>query len=56
MAGLDGAEELLAFDGKNYLNSLVNEKFSTMVEEIPSCELDYFRHAKNVRFNFKSGS
>ena len=56
MAGLDGAEELLAFDGKNYLNSLVNKKFKRMLEKIPSCELDYFRHAKNVRFNFKSGS
>ena len=56
MAGLDGAEELLAFDGKNYLNSLVNKKFKRMLEKIPTCELDYFRHAKNIRFEFKSGS
>jgi len=56
MAGLDGAEELLAFDGKNYLNSLVNKKFKRMLEKIPTCELEYFRHAKNIRFEFKSGN
>ena len=27
-----------------------------MLEKIPTCELDYFRHAKNIRFEFKSGS
>ena len=55
MAGIDGAEELLAFDGKNYLNSLVNKRFKRMLETIPTCELNYFRHAKNIRFEFKSG-
>jgi hypothetical protein len=55
MAGVDGAEELLAFDGKNYLNSLVNKRFKRMLETIPTCELNYFRHAKNIRFEFKSG-
>jgi len=55
MAGIDGAEELLAFDGKNYLNSLVNKRFKRMLEKIPTCELNYFRHAKNIRFEFKFG-
>jgi hypothetical protein len=55
MAGIDGAEELLAFDGKDYLNSLVNKRFKRMLETIPTCELNYFRHAKNIRFEFKSG-
>lgn len=56
MAGIDGVEELLAFGGKDYLNTLVNKQFKTMLEKIPDCELDFFRHEKNIRFNFKYGS
>jgi len=58
MSGIDGVEELLAFGGNNgnqYLNTLVNKRFKTMLSTIPICELNYFRHAKNIRFEFKSG-
>ena len=58
MAGIDGVEELLAFggkDGNQYLNTLVNKRFKTMLSTIPTCELNYFRHKKNIRFHFKSG-
>ena len=55
MTGLDGVEELLAFDSSNYMNSLVNTKFRRMLEKLPTCELRYYRHAKNIRFEFVSG-
>jgi hypothetical protein len=52
MAGIDGVEELLAFDGKSYLNSLSNKRFKRMMKKLSTCEINFKKHAKNIRFEF----
>ena len=52
MAGIDGIEELLAFDEKSYLNSLSNKRFQIMMEKLSTCEINFKKHGKGIRFEF----